>query len=222
MSHEIGLLTSGLELHPRSTELATALASLARRADLPLRQLAEILLLQVRSALARGDEDGASRQLARLVEAALPERFASFYCENQAVLAEAVTNRLLRHVLKRMPQLARRLSAVLVDATPEVADDGAGLTRQERRILALLVGVVAQQGDRPPPGAGDANGQVPSDPPLRQARLPQPARSRLGSPVAWPDFHLTHTSNQRTHTKDVLSRHSRRPIIGRRKTRSRP
>ncbi|SDB54364.1 helix-turn-helix transcriptional regulator [Bauldia litoralis] len=139
VSHEIGLLTSGLELHPRSTELATALASLTRRADLPLRQLAEILLLQVRSALAHGDEDGASRQLARLVEAAPPERFASFYRENQAVLAEAVTNRLLRHVLKRMPQLARRLSAVLGDATPEVADDGAGLTRQERRILALLV-----------------------------------------------------------------------------------
>ena len=77
------------------------------------------------------------RGLARLVEVAPTDRFGSFYREQQAALAETVTSRALRPVLRRMPHLGRRIAEVLADAV-SLADD-AGLTRQERRILALLV-----------------------------------------------------------------------------------
>ena len=136
--HGIAALASALELRPRGADLVDGLDSLARAAELPVRHRAEIEILRVRAALARGNEDEASRGLARLVDIVPPDRFRSFYREHQAAVAETMSNRSLRDVLRRMPHLARRLAEVRADAAPEVVADGAGLTRQERRILALL------------------------------------------------------------------------------------
>ena len=136
--HDIAALASTLELRPRAAELGDGLDNLARDAELPVRHSAEIELLRVRAALARGNEDEACRGLARLVDIVPPDRFRSFYHENQAALAESMSNRPLRDVLRRMPHLARRLAEVRADAAPGSVADSAGLTRQERRILALL------------------------------------------------------------------------------------
>ncbi len=136
--HVIAALAASLELRPRAPELAESLDTLARRAELAVRHLAEVELLRARASLARGNEDEAARALARLVDIAPPDRFGTFYRENQTALAESVSNRALRPVLRRRPQLARRLSDAIVDNAAAVPPSAAGLSRQERRVLALL------------------------------------------------------------------------------------
>jgi ATP/maltotriose-dependent transcriptional regulator MalT len=134
----IAALAASLELRPRAPDLAGSLDALARRAELAVRHLAEVELLRARAALARGNEDEAARALARLVDLAPPDRFGTFYRENQSALAECTSSRALRAVLRRRPQLARRLSDAIADHPPATPPSAAGLSRQERRVLALL------------------------------------------------------------------------------------
>jgi DNA-binding CsgD family transcriptional regulator len=137
--HAIAALAAALELRPRAPDLAESLDAIARRAEVAVRHLAEVELLRARAALARGNEDEAARALARLVDHAPPDRFGTFYRENQPALADSASNRALRTVLRRRPQLARRLSdAIAADPAPAAPPSAAGLSRQERRVLALL------------------------------------------------------------------------------------
>lgn len=136
--HALATLTAAFELRPRAADLAESLDALARSAELTVRQRAEIELLRARAALARGNEDEAARALARLVDLAPPDRHGSFYRENQPAIAECVSHRALRTVLRRRPQLARRLSDATVGLAPASPPSGMGLSRQERRVLGLL------------------------------------------------------------------------------------
>ena len=134
----IAALAAALELRPRAGPTSSrAWMPSPGAAELAVRHLAEVEMLRARAALARGNEDEAARPgTAGRHRAPGPVR--SFYRENQAALAETISNRALRTVLRRMPHLARRLSDAIANHPPADAPAAAGLSRQERRVLTLL------------------------------------------------------------------------------------
>lgn len=135
---ELAQMASAVELNPRAPSLSERLARMADRPDAALRLNCEALIYQAQAALARADEDSAVRSLQRLVQLAPPDRLSALYTENRDLLSQVCAHRLMRPVLKRLPQLERDLAAVGArneDVSPARA---AGLTRQEARILALL------------------------------------------------------------------------------------
>lgn len=131
---EIARLASALDRAPGSEEVARQIRSALEPPNQPLRQRLHLLLLAARSAAQRGTERAAVQLLSTAFAEAGPH-LPQFWHEQRGQLEVIVCNRRLRTELRRLPQLERKLAAIVATTSPTLPSE---LTRQEYRVLLLL------------------------------------------------------------------------------------